>query len=133
MIDEIVRRRPTAGKPIVTGFSQGGMLSYALAALHPESVGAVFPVGGLLPEALWPAAWPAGQERPPIHAFHGDRDPRVPIEDDRATAARLREVGLGVELTEYPGVVHAIPSGMRHDLVRAIEEAVRGAPPGRAP
>jgi phospholipase/carboxylesterase len=127
MIAELVRRRPTAGRPIVTGFSQGGMLSYALAALHPESVGAAFPVGGLLPQPIWPTAWPVGQVRPPIHAFHGDRDPRVPIEDDRATAGRLRELGLGVELTEYPGEVHTIPAEMRHDLVRTIEEAAQGS------
>ena len=60
MIDELVQRRPTAGKPIVTGFSEGGILSFALAVLHPESVRATFPVSGLLAPSLWPSQWPPG-------------------------------------------------------------------------
>ena len=33
---QVQKGHPTRGKPILTGFSQGGILSYAMAVLHPE-------------------------------------------------------------------------------------------------
>lgn len=120
MIAEIVQHRPTVGKPVVTGFSQGGMLSYAIAVLHPESVRAAFPAGGLLPVGLQPSAWPTGKEMPRVHAFHGTADTRVPIDADRATSRRLVEVGLHAELTEYPGEGHTLSPEMKRDLLRDL-------------
>ena len=119
--------RPTVGRPIVTGFSQGGMLSYALAVLHPESVGEGFPVGGLLTPPHWPSTWAVGKAQARIEAFHGDADPRVPIAVDRQGVARLRAVGFSVELHEYPGVGHTITPEMRRDLLAAIGAAAARA------
>ena len=124
MIAALSASRPTVGRPIVTGFSQGGMLSYALAVLHPESVGEAFPVGGLLTPPHWPSTWAVGKAQARIEAFHGDADPRVPIAVDRQGAARLRAVGFSVELHEYPGVAHTITPEMRRDLLAAIGSAV---------
>jgi len=127
MIAALVAERPTLGKPIVTGFSQGGMLSYTLAVLHPESLGEAFPVGGLLAPPHWPSTWATGKAQARIEAFHGDADRTVPIEVDRQTSTRLRAVGFTAELHEYPGVAHAVPIAMRRDLQAAIEAAVRRA------
>ena len=124
MIDELARRRPTTGRAVITGFSQGGILSFTLAVLHPESVGAAFPVSGLLATPLWPIAWPPGREKPLVRAFHGTDDNRVPIAGARATVRRLKDVGLDAELAEYPGVTHTTTAEMRRDLVRAIEQAL---------
>jgi phospholipase/carboxylesterase len=124
MITELVKRRPTTGRPVVTGFSQGGMLSYALAVLHPEVVRAAFPASGLLPEGLLPSAWPAGKEMPRVHAFHGTADDRVPIDGDRATSRRLVDLGLPAELTEYPGEGHTVSSEMKRDILRALAKEV---------
>ncbi|APR87067.1 Phospholipase/carboxylesterase family protein [Minicystis rosea] len=127
MIDAIARTRPTAGKPIVTGFSQGGMLSFTLAVRHPEVVGAAFPVGGLLAPSLIPASWPMASVAPSIMAFHGDADERVPVTRDRDTIAKLRALGLDARIHEYPGVGHSIPPAMRADLLRAVGEAITRA------
>jgi phospholipase/carboxylesterase len=127
MIAALSTARPTVGRPIVTGFSQGGMLSYALAVLHPESVGEAFPVGGLLTPPHWPSTWAVGKAQARIEAFHGDADPRVPIAVDRQGAARLRAVGFSVELHEYPGVVHTITPEMRRDLLAALGAATARA------
>jgi phospholipase/carboxylesterase len=122
MIDELVRRRPTTGAPIVTGFSQGGILSFALAVLHPESVRAAFPVSGLLAPSLWPSQLPAGRAMPRVHALHGTADDRVPIAGARATVQRLREVGFSADLVEYQGVGHTVTTEMRRDLVQALSQ-----------
>ena len=129
MIAEIARLRPTVGKPIVTGFSQGGILSFTLAVLHPELVRAAFPAGGFLAPALYPSVWPKGLAMSRLHAFHGTDDETVPVTKARATVQRLKEIGVPAELTEYPGVRHQISKEMRHDMMLDIEAAVSSAPP----
>ena len=66
-------RHPLAPKPVVMGFSQGGMLSFALALRHPDQLSLAIPLGGLLPEALLAESPPAGP-KPPIRALHGAED-----------------------------------------------------------
>lgn len=129
MIAEIARLRPTVGKPIVTGFSQGGILSFTLAVLHPELVRAAFPAGGFLAPALYPSVWPKGLALSRLHAFHGTDDETVPVTNARATVQRLKEIGVPAELTEYPGVRHQISKEMRHDMMLDIEAAASSAPP----
>lgn len=123
LIREITAEKPTRGRAIVTGFSQGGMLSFALAVRHPEAVRAAFPMGGRLPRALWPEAWPLGKETPDLIAFHGAADARVPVESARATVAKLRSLGWSAELHEYAGAGHTIVAEERKDVTRAIEQA----------
>lgn len=123
-LSAIKASRPTRGRPIVTGFSQGGALSFALALLHPEAVSAAFPVGGwvafpLPPKASAPAA-------PPIVALHGGTDGRIPIEGTRTSVNGLRELGYTVELREFPGVGHSVPEAMRRELAGLIAAAARG-------
>jgi phospholipase/carboxylesterase len=125
MIGEVVRLRPTAGKPVVTGVSQGGILTFTLAVLHPEAVRAAFPVAGFLARPLWPSVWPEGPEKPRVHAFHGGADQSAPVGEARDVVRRLSEIGLAAELTEYPGLGHAGSSEERRDLLRAIGREVR--------
>ena len=127
MIAALAAARPTLGRPIVTGFSQGGMLSYALVILHPESVGEAFPVSGLLAPPHGPSTWAPGKTQARIEAFHGDADPVVAIAVDRQSAARLRAVGFTSELREYPGVGHTVTAEMRRDLHAALGSAVSRA------
>jgi phospholipase/carboxylesterase len=117
----IAKKRPTAGRPIVTGFSQGGALSFALAARHPESLGAAFPLSGWFPAALWPAEKP--RKAPPIVAFHGTSDALVPITRMRPGAARLAELGFSVDVRELDGVGHAIPAAERKALFDVLGKA----------
>lgn len=141
LITAVSRARPTRGKPIVTGFSQGGMLSFALAVLHPELVGEALPISGFLTLKLLAAGGTSGPGAPargssalalaltlpPITAFHGEADAVVPIAADRLGIARLRELGGRAELHEYPGVVHTVSPDMLRDIEAALEAAVSRA------
>src|SRR5262249_38059334 len=127
MIAAIEKERPTLGKPIVTGFSQGGFLSYALAVLHPELIAEAHPVAGRLPPELWPSAWPSGRPMPPIHALHGDADSIVPIADDRQLVDRLKQLGFPIDLHASPGVEHTITAEMRRDLGASLARAAEQA------
>ncbi len=124
-VAELAEDRPTAGKPIVTGFSQGGILTFALAVHHPELVDAAFPVGGWLPPPLWPASKPA--RTPPIQALHGTADPAVEFAPTEQAVIQLKSLGFPVTLHAYPGVRHAIPPAMRAQLHELLRGAVSQA------
>jgi phospholipase/carboxylesterase len=136
-LDALQKTRPTRGRPIVTGFSQGGALSFALAVLHPTSVAASIPVGGWVAFPI-PKEAPAAP-RPPITALHGAADSLIPVSPTRAAVTSLRALGFQAELREFPGVGHSIPEPMRRELHGLVGAAVRAqaaerkAPPVPAP
>jgi phospholipase/carboxylesterase len=125
LIGRLERERPTAGRPIVTGFSQGGMISFAVALHHPETVGLAVPIGGCLPPPLRPAEKRADRKYPPIRALHGDADDLVPIGPTRKAVDELVSKGFDVALTSYPGVSHEVTQQMERDLHRLIAEHVK--------
>jgi phospholipase/carboxylesterase len=129
-VAELTRTRPTIGKPIVTGFSQGGMLSFELAVHHGELFSAALPIGGWLPEPLWPLATDANSgSAPKIIAFHGDADVAVRYEPTKAAVDRLRELGYRCELETYVGVGHMISPDIHADVMQALRDQLPTAPP----
>lgn len=119
-IEALSRARPTQGKPAVSGFSQGGMLSFTLALRHGELLSAAYPVGGWLPEPLWPADASQAASCPPILAFHGEDDDRVPLAPTRAGVEHLRALGYPVELRTYPELGHSINRELHAELMQAF-------------
>jgi phospholipase/carboxylesterase len=122
LIDHLGQNPQNRGKPVVTGFSQGGMLSYALAVLHPDRIALAAPVGGWLPPPLWPKRLPPGQAAK-IAAFHGEQDRAVPFEQSRIAAEKLTTLGFPLELHTYPNLGHS----MNRELLRDWDEALRAA------
>lgn len=123
-IEVLERERPTRGRPIVTGFSQGGMLSYALALAHPERIALALPVAAFLPEPLWPRARAPGVRYPPIRALHGDADSLVPVDGARKLVAHLDALGFDAELGEHRGVEHTLTEAMEVELVANVLAAI---------
>lgn len=121
LIDELVGARKVAGKPVVTGFSQGGMLSFMLAIRHGDQLAGVIPMGGYLPEpaAALLADAPA---KIPVYALHGRVDDRIPESAARATVAALREAGWDATLQTWDGVGHGVSASMRERLEGRIRE-----------
>ena len=124
-IDVLTELRPTRGRPILSGFSQGGMLAFALALHHPENIGLSLPVSGWLPKPLWPAAGPPpGQRQVPIRAVHGDADRVVPFAPTKAMVDRLQAQGYDVTLQRFAGVGHTKSSGMDEALSGLLEQTL---------
>jgi phospholipase/carboxylesterase len=103
------------GRPVITGFSQGGMLAFAVAVRHPDRISAAYPVGGTLPAALIPDH-PRLGGGPRIVALHGEDDERVDYAGTVAAVAALSAAGFSATLRGYPGVGHTISEEMRADL-----------------
>ncbi len=115
---EVQQARPTKGKPVIAGFSQGGMLSFTVAAHHPDVVAKAVPVAGWLPPGLVPSHAPPGA--PPIVALHGDADSVLPLAPTQASVDGLRAAGFTVELQVFEGVEHQIPADVRAALYQQV-------------
>ena len=88
----------------LTGLSMGGGGTLWLGLTRPDIWAAIAPVC---------AAAPAGTEdlapnalNVPVHLFHGDADPVVPVEISRQWQKRLLDLGAKAEYVEFPGVKH---------------------------
>ncbi|MET0284760.1 MAG: alpha/beta hydrolase-fold protein [Polyangiales bacterium] len=127
MLDVLREQRPTRGQTVVTGFSQGGMLSYALAVRHPERVGFSMPVSGYLPQPLWPDH-PSSQP-PRVHALHGLIDTIVPEAKAETLVAYMRSHGWPVEFTTFPNIDHRISPEMTALAHQALSQAIAEVAP----
>jgi predicted peptidase len=86
---------------VLTGFSMGGMGTWAFAFAHPELFSAAVPMAGRpSPDIV------AGWEDLPVFAIHGTEDEVVDIEPTREAIAALRERGIEAKLLEVPSVTH---------------------------
>lgn len=120
----VSRARPTAGKPIITGFSQGGALSYTIAVRHPTAIAVAIPISGWFPHSLKPTA--RLSRVAPVYAFHGDADSRVPVRMARDAKANLEAIGIPVTLREFPGVDHTIPPAVRVAIFETLKRVCDG-------
>jgi phospholipase/carboxylesterase len=111
------------GKPVVFGFSQGGMLSFALATRRPELFRAAIPMSGLLPKELWPEG--PRDVNIPILALHGTEDRVIPIAPARDLVSHLKTKGFDASLTEFDGVAHRIPSNVRARLLDNLTQHLK--------
>lgn len=111
----------TRGKPVVTGFSQGGMLSFTIAARYPQLVAGAVPVAGWLPHELLPTRSSAVDTTPTMVALHGEADPVIRVGRARASVSALAAVGYNVRLQTYPQVKHRIPPPVLAALHQSLE------------
>lgn len=126
LLAEVAATRPTLGRPIVTGFSQGGLLTFALAVRHPGLVASAFPLAGWLPPPLWPSS---AEGLPTMRAVHGTRDETIPVAPTRDAVGYLQALGADIELLEFEDVAHAMNGPMNAQFERWLEQALRRQAP----
>jgi phospholipase/carboxylesterase len=127
-IARLARERSAPGAPIVTGFSQGGALSLALAVRHPGKIARAIPIGGWLPPELVPG--PDAPRTAPILALHGEADERVPAAPTFELIEALTRRGDPASWRGFPGVGHTVTADVRTALFAEIERALdAGAAP----
>lgn len=124
----MAEERPTEGQPFVTGFSQGGMMAFALALLHPHHIDGAVPVAGWLPNFLVEEAFSESDEFPPIRAMHGSGDPIVPLAPTQELVADLQRRNVNIELEVFSWDKHSMTDEMhtRHrTLILSLIDAMR--------
>lgn len=132
LVEWLRAEKPTLGRPIVTGFSQGAMLSFTLALRHPRTFAIALPTAGWVPPALMPDAALESSGRIRIRTLHGADDRIVPLEPTRAVVDRLRELSWDIELEAFEGVAHTMTAAMNARFETWLEEALNEQAPGLA-
>lgn len=85
----------------LTGNSMGGVGSFYFASKYPERFAAVAPICGEgEPE------WVESYGDLPFWVFHGEDDELIPVEGSIRMVEAMKEAGVDVKLTLYPGVNH---------------------------
>ena len=94
----------------LTGLSMGGYGTWRLGLAHPERFAAIAPICGgasLIDAILVSPDKAAALKALPIWAFHGVKDPVVPVEESQRLVAALQKRGCAeVKLTLYPEAQH---------------------------
>ncbi len=127
-LDRWRHRYPTRGRPIVTGFSQGGILAAVLALREPTAVSQAIPVSGWLPPTYAPARVDPFAPHAPIHALHGADDPVLDAGRTRAGLAELRAKGYPVVFEAIDGVGHELAPETVDRLRALMRRALRALP-----
>lgn len=118
-LSEQLPRWRTPGKPLtVTGFSQGGVLTYGIALRHPDQIDQAIPIAGTWPLSRLPPL-PAIPP-PPLRAMHGTADDVVPLAPTSALVAALAQGGWNVTLSVAQGVEHTVSAEQHAALCRQL-------------
>jgi phospholipase/carboxylesterase len=103
-IDELVQKYPIDAENVsLIGFSQGSILSYAVALSYPEKVQKVVAMSGYLNLDIVRDDYLKNTfSTLKIFASHGTVDQVIPIAWARKTPAILQNLGIAVTYKEYP-------------------------------
>jgi len=98
------------------GFSQGCILSYAVALTYPEKVKNIIGLSGYVnPDITVPKSNLDAYKHLSIFSSHGSVDQVIPVSAARQIPAYLNNLGISVKLNEYP-VGHGVAPQNFYDL-----------------
>jgi phospholipase/carboxylesterase len=101
-VDAAAHRYPIATDELVLlGFSQGGVVAYALALAEPQRFAALIALSSWLPPSLAKANAAGAHERLATLVHHGTGDELVPVERGRASVETLRGLRVPVTYREF--------------------------------
>jgi phospholipase/carboxylesterase len=104
-----------AGRILLGGFSQGGMMTFRVGLPSPGKLAGLFCLSGFLdnPDAV-KANLPSRRDQP-IFVVHGTQDTVIPVSAARKSVALLKEWGYAPEYHEYP-MAHQVAPQVIDDL-----------------
>nr|AOE08409.1 serine esterase, peptidase S9 family [uncultured bacterium] len=98
------------------GFSQGCILSYAVALTYPEKVKNIIGLSGYVnPDITAPKSDLDAYKHLSVFSSHGSVDQVIPVSAARQIPAYLDNLGISVKLNEYP-VGHGVAPQNFYDL-----------------
>jgi predicted peptidase len=111
LLGEIVAKHAVdTNRVYLTGLSMGGYGTWDLGLSHPEKFAAIVPIcgGGQIISVLLSSRDKGAALRSlGVWAFHGAKDPVVPLEESQRMVDALKKIGVpDVKLTVYPEATH---------------------------
>ncbi|HKS22795.1 MAG TPA: dienelactone hydrolase family protein [Thermoanaerobaculia bacterium] len=111
LIDDLVERYPTPpGKLIVSGFSQGGLMSIDAGFRTKQEVAGIVVMSGAIAESDMPDF--AAKKDVPVLIVHGTADDMIPVLAARRARRILEQHGIEPEYHEFPMGHHVTPESM---------------------
>jgi phospholipase/carboxylesterase len=103
-IDELITKYPIDANDVnLIGFSQGSILSYAVALSYPEKVNKVVAMSGYLNlEIVTEDYLKNNLSKLKIFSSHGTVDQVIPVDWARKTPGILEKLGVDITYKEYP-------------------------------
>ena len=122
-IDELIEAYPIDANHIsLIGFSQGAILSYAVALSYPEKVQKVVAMSGYLNLEIIAEDYLKNDfSKLKIFASHGTVDQVIPVDWARRTPAIVEKLGINTTYKEYP-VGHGVAPQNFYDLKNWLQE-----------
>lgn len=117
-IRQVAQCRPTIGRPILTGASQGGEATLLVATQHRKQISYAVAVNGDMPPNFWYA------NMTPTLMMNGTGDETVPFAWAQAHAQAMIERGAPLEFRSFPSTGHAITSEMSQAWIAALRDRV---------
>jgi predicted peptidase len=111
LLDHVMKQHAVdRSRVYLTGLSMGGYGTWSLGVQHPEKFAALVPVcggGERIDVLLAGGKRAAALKNTPIWAFHGAKDPVVPLDESQRMVDALKRLGAkDVKLTVYPEAGH---------------------------
>jgi len=102
-VEQLAQRYRVDRKRIyLTGLSMGGFGVWATGIFNPDRYAALVPICG----GGWEPANAARLKNVPVWAFHGAKDPEVPLEAEQRYVDEVNAVGGRAKFTVYPETGH---------------------------
>lgn len=122
-IDELIANYPIDTNDVnLVGFSQGSILSYAVALSYPEKVNKVVAMSGYLNLEIAKEDYLKNNlSKLKIFASHGTVDQVIPLEWARKTPSILEKLGIAITYKEYP-VGHGVAPQNFYDFKNWLAE-----------
>ena len=122
-IDELLVEYPIdASQVSLIGFSQGAILSYAVALSHPEKVQKIVAMSGYLNLEIIADGYQQNNfSSLKIFASHGTVDQVIPVEWARRIPVIVENLGINTTYKEYP-VGHGVAPQNFHDFRNWLQE-----------
>ncbi|RXR32548.1 alpha/beta fold hydrolase [Flavobacterium piscinae] len=122
-IDELTAKYPIDSKKVtLIGFSQGAILSYAIALSYPEKISKVVAMSGYLNVEMAKENFEQNDfSSLTIFASHGTVDQVIPVDWARKIGPALERFGINFTYKEYP-VGHGVAPQNFYDFRNWLEE-----------
>lgn len=103
-IEEVIENYQADPEQITLfGFSQGAILSYAVALSYPKKISQVVAMSGYIHHPLLKNGYEKGDfSRLRVYSSHGSVDPVVPVDWDRKTQPFLENLSIDSTYSEFP-------------------------------
>lgn len=122
-IDELVEKHDVdAGRVFLCGFSQGAIMSFAVALTAPEKLAGVVAMSGRAISEFLPFEPDAEKLRDfPFLVVHGTLDPVLPIENGRASKEYLEKLPVKLDYREYR-MAHQVSEESLRDVINWLRD-----------